>query len=115
MTALTPFNLPQNLPRSLPAQRALELVFGNYAVNTRRAYERALKDFQKWAELHSTQDLEHLDSLRMLEYKEHLRLSGKKSASINQAMSALKKICRLIRQADAALPLVPAAPAYLAR
>ena len=98
MTDLLPVNLPQNLPRSLPAQRALELVFGNYAVNTRRAYERSLRDFQKWAGLHSTQDLERLDSLRMLEYKEYLRLSGKKSASINQAMSALKKICRVLTE-----------------
>ena len=52
MTDLLPVNLPQNLPRSLPAQRALELVFGNYAVNTRRAYERSLRDFQKLSLIH---------------------------------------------------------------
>lgn len=98
MSTLPALTTPQPVSRTLAPQRALELVFSNYAANTRRAYERALKDFQNWAGLQSPQDLEQLDSLRMLEYKEHLRLTGKKSASINQAMSALKKICRVLHE-----------------
>jgi site-specific recombinase XerD len=98
MTTLPTLAATPTVSRELSADRALELVFGNYAPNTRRAYARAFRDFQRWANIQTPQQLEQLDSLQMLEYKEFLKQAGKKPASINQSMSALKKVCKVLTE-----------------
>ena len=39
-----------------PAQ-ALEMVFGDFAPNTRRAYARVFRDFQAWLDIRELRDL----------------------------------------------------------
>ena len=63
--------------------KALQLVFGEYSHNTQRAYARAFRDFQEWADIRELHEMENFDPLRMLEYKNFLKSSGKKPATIN--------------------------------
>jgi len=77
---------------------ALNLVFGEYAANTQRAYARAFRDLQQWAKIRELQELENFDPLRMLEYKNQLKASGKKPSTINQTMSALRKVCKVLTE-----------------
>ena len=42
--------------------------------------------------------MESFDPLRMLEYKNHLKSSGKKASTINQTMSALRKVCKVLTE-----------------
>ena len=77
---------------------ALNLVFGEYAVNTQRAYARAFRDLQQWANIRELQELENFDPLRMLEYKNQLKASGKMPSTINQTMSALRKVCKVLTE-----------------
>ncbi|MBF0351596.1 MAG: site-specific integrase [SAR324 cluster bacterium] len=79
-------------------QEALELVFKEYAPNTRRAYSRVFKDFQVWACIEKVEDLAKLNSMKMLEYKTFLKSQGKAASSINQTMSGLKKICKFLSE-----------------
>ena len=78
--------------------KALELVFGEYSPNTQRAYARAFRDFQEWANIRELHEMENFDPLRMLEYKNFLKSSGKKPATINQTMSALRKVCKVLTE-----------------
>ena len=78
--------------------KALELVFGEYSPNTQRAYARAFRDFQEWADIRELHEMESFDPLRMLEYKNFLKSSGKKPATINQTMSALRKVCKVLTE-----------------
>ena len=82
-------------PAASPA-KALELVFGEYSPNTQRAYARAFRDFQEWADFRELNEMENFDPLRMLEYKNFLKSSGKKPATINQTMSGLRKVCKVL-------------------
>ncbi|MGK5092933.1 site-specific integrase [Deltaproteobacteria bacterium TL4] len=101
-------HLPENTePNYLPAPvaspqysaaDALQLVFDEYSPNTKRAYARIFRNFQDWIGIEKLQELSFLDSLKMLEYKNYLRSEGKKPASINQTMSALKKICEVLTE-----------------
>ena len=84
-------------PIATPA-KALELVFGEYSPNTQRAYARAFRDFQEWANIRELHEMENFDPLRMLEYKNFLKSSGKKPATINQTMSALRKVCKVLTE-----------------
>ena len=84
-------------PAASPA-KALELVFGEYSPNTQRAYARAVRDFQEWADFRELNEMENFDPLRMLEYKNFLKSSGKKPATINQTMSALRKVCKVLTE-----------------
>ena len=84
-------------PTASPA-KALELVFGEYAPNTQRAYARAFRDFQEWADFQQLHEMESFDPLKMLEYKNFLKSSGKKPATINQNMSALRKVCTVLTE-----------------
>ena len=84
-------------PAASPA-KALELVFGEYSPNTQRAYARAFRDFQEWANILELHEMENFDPLRMLEYKNFLKSSGKKPATINQTMSALRKVCKVLTE-----------------
>ena len=84
-------------PVASPA-KALELVFGEYSPNTQRAYARAFRDFQEWANIRELHEMENFDPLRMLEYKNFLKSSGKKPATINQTMSALRKVCKVLTE-----------------
>ncbi len=84
-------------PAASPA-KALELVFGEYSPNTQRAYARAFRDFQEWANIRELHEMENFDPLRMLEYKNFLKSSGKKPATINQTMSALRKVCKVLTE-----------------
>ena len=84
-------------PSASPA-KALELVFGEYSPNTQRAYARAFRDFQEWANIRELHEMENFDPLRMLEYKNFLKSSGKKPATINQTMSALRKVCKVLTE-----------------
>ena len=84
-------------PATSPA-KALELVFGEYSPNTQRAYARAFRDFQEWANIRELDEMENFDPLRMLEYKNFLKSSGKKPATINQTMSALRKVCKVLTE-----------------
>ena len=84
-------------PVASPA-KALELVFGEYSSNTQRAYARAFRDFQEWANIRELNEMENFDPLRMLEYKNFLKSSGKKPATINQTMSGLRKVCKVLTE-----------------
>ena len=84
-------------PVASPA-KALELVFGEYSPNTQRAYARAFRDFQEWANIQELNEMENFDPLRMLEYKNFLKSSGKKPATINQTMSGLRKVCKVLTE-----------------
>ena len=84
-------------PAASPA-KVLELVFGEYSPNTQRAYARAFRDFQKWANVRELNEMENFDPLRMLEYKNFLKSLGKKPATINQTMSALRKVCKVLTE-----------------
>ena len=84
-------------PIATPA-KALELVFGEYSPNTQRAYARAFRDFQEWANIRELDEMENFDPLRMLEYKNFLKSSGKKPATINQTMSGLRKVCKVLTE-----------------
>ena len=77
---------------------ALKLVFGEYAANTQRAYARAFRDLQEWANIKELHEMESFDPLRMLEYKNQLKTSGKKPSTINQTMSALRKVCSVLTE-----------------
>ena len=79
-------------PAATPA-KALELVFGEYSSNTQRAYARAFRDFQEWANIRELHEMENFDPLRMLEYKNFLKSSGKIPATIIQTIRALRKVC----------------------
>ena len=78
--------------------KALELVFGEYSPNTQRAYARAFRDFQEWVDIRELHEMESFDPLCMLEYKNFLKSSGKKPATINQTMSALRKVCKVLTE-----------------
>ena len=82
---------------SSPA-KTLELVFGEYSPNTQRAYARAFRDFQTWADVRELHEMENFDPLKMLEYKNLLKSTGKKPATINQTMSALRKIFKVLTE-----------------
>ena len=49
-------------PAASPA-KALELVFGEYSPNTQRAYARAFRDFQEWADIRELHEMESFDPL----------------------------------------------------
>jgi site-specific recombinase XerD len=83
---------------SLAPNEALKLVFGEYAANTQRAYARAFRDLQVWADIRELREMEDFDPLRMLEYKNQLKASGKKASTINQTMSALRKVCKVLTE-----------------
>mgnify|MGYP001376598353 FL=1 len=83
---------------SLAPNEALKLVFGEYAANTQRAYARAFRDLQEWADIRELREMEDFDPLRMLEYKNQLKSSGKKASTINQTMSALRKVCKVLTE-----------------
>ena len=51
---------------------ALNLVFGEYAPNTQRAYARAFKNLQDWADIKDIGEMENFGPLRILEFKKHL-------------------------------------------
>ncbi len=76
----------------------LNLVFGEYALNTQRAYARAFRNLQEWSGIKDISDMENFDPLRMLEFKKHLVSLGKKPSTINQIMSALRKVCRVLSE-----------------
>ena len=61
---------------SLEPNEALKIVFGEYAANTQRAYARAFRNLQEWANIRELREMEDFDPLRMLEYKNHLKSSG---------------------------------------
>ena len=82
-------------PAASPA-KALELVFGEYSPNTQRAYARAFRDFQEWAKIRELHEMDNFDPLKMLEYKNFLKSTGKKPATINQTVSALRKVCKVL-------------------
>ncbi len=42
--------------------------------------------------------MDNFDPLRMLEYKNFLKSSGKKPATINQTMSGLRKVCKVLTE-----------------
>ncbi|MEC8981231.1 MAG: integrase, partial [SAR324 cluster bacterium] len=48
---------------SLPPNEALKLVFGEYAANTQRAYARAFRDLQEWADIRELREMEDFDPL----------------------------------------------------
>ena len=83
---------------SLSPGEALNLVFGEYAANTQRAYARAFRNLQEWAEIKELSEMENFEPLRMLEFKNHLKASGKKPSTINQTMSALRKVCKVLTE-----------------
>ena len=77
---------------------ALELIFKEYAPNTRRAYSRAFRDFLNWAQVSDLSGLAEVDPFKLLEFKGHLKESGRKPSSINQTLSALRKIGKLLAE-----------------
>ena len=45
---------------------ALKLIFGEYAANTQRAYARAFRDLQEWANIKELHEMESFDRDRIL-------------------------------------------------
>ena len=84
--------------QEISPSQALMLLFEDYKPNTRRAYTRIFADFQKWASLKGVKELHKLTSLTILEYKSFLKAQGKKPASINQTMSALRKVFKVLAE-----------------
>tara|TARA_B100000700_G_C14982584_1_gene827164 strand:- start:754 stop:1737 length:984 start_codon:yes stop_codon:yes gene_type:complete len=76
----------------------LNLVFGEYASNTQRAYARAFKNLQDWADIKNIDEMEDFDPLKILEFKKYLISLGKKPSTINQIMSALRKVCHVLNE-----------------
>ena len=93
--------IPDNLKASgtslTPAQ-ALDLAFQEYSPNTRRAYSRAFQRLQQWAEIQELKDLESFDTLKLLAYKQKMRDEGRKPATINLHLSAVRKICAVLHE-----------------
>ncbi len=85
-------------PQRMNAAEALEVMFSDYAPNTRRAYARAFREFQAWAGFREFKELATLDPLQVVAFKTHLREQGHKPASINQTLSALRKIGKLLAE-----------------
>ena len=83
---------------NLAPNEALKMVFGEYAPNTQRAYARAFRDLQEWSDVRELREMENFDPLRMLEYKNQLKSSGKKASTINQTMSALRKVFKVLTE-----------------
>ena len=50
---------------SLAPGEALKLVFGEYSLNTQRAYARAFRDLQEWANIMELRDLENFDPVKI--------------------------------------------------
>ena len=84
--------------QKISSVKALNLVFGEYSPNTQRAYARAFRNLQEWAMIKDLSEMENFDPLRMLEYKKHLISLGKKPSTINQIMSALRKVCSVLTE-----------------
>lgn len=78
--------------------QALQLLFEDYKPNTQRAYARVFSDFQKWAAIQNLEELKTLNSLTLLAYKADLKAQGKKPASINQTMSALRQVFKVLTE-----------------
>lgn len=87
-----------NTRQEITPGQALKLLFEDYKPNTRRAYSRIFVDFQKWASIQNLEDLKKLTSLTILAYKTYLKDQGKKPASINQTMSALRKVFKVLTE-----------------
>lgn len=85
-------------PAEMTPAQALEMVFGDFAPNTRRAYARVFRDFQAWLDIRELRDLEHLTSIKLLEYKTLLKNQNKSASSINQTMSALRKVFKVLTE-----------------
>jgi site-specific recombinase XerD len=94
-------NPPESLKPSgsgLNPAEALELAFQEYSPNTRRAYSRAFHQLQQWAEIRELRDLESFDTLKLLAYKQKMRDEGRKPATINLHLSAVRKICAVLHE-----------------
>ncbi len=93
--------IPDNLKASgtsLNPAQALDLAFQEYSPNTRRAYSRAFQQLQQWAEIQELKDLESFDTLKLLAYKQKMRDEGRKPATINLHLSAVRKICAVLHE-----------------
>ena len=71
---------------------ALDIAFQEYSPNTRRAYSHAFLKLQEWANIRQLSDLESFDTMKLLAYKQKMRKEGRKPATINLHLSAIKKI-----------------------
>ena len=88
----------QKSGQKLAPIQALNLLFKDYKPNTQKAYTRIFADFQKWAAIGNLEELQKLNSLSILEYKAFLKSQGKKPASINQTMSALRQVFKVLTE-----------------
>lgn len=59
--------------------------------HTRRAYDRALSDFLQW---YDEQERPRLDRALIQRYVAELRASGMSEGTVNQRLSALRKLAR---------------------
>ena len=101
LQSLTSGKNPESLPDSpsrISPGSALELAFQEYAPNTRRAYSRAFRELQEWAGFRNMKDFEDFDPTRLLAYKQKLRDEGKKPSTINQHISAIRRVCRILHE-----------------
>ena len=92
-----PWNSPTQTSDISPSE-ALNLVFGEYSKNTQRAYSRAFRDLMNWANIQDLREMENFQPLRILEYKNYLKIIKKKAATINQNMSAIRKVCKILTE-----------------
>lgn len=91
--------VPQQEKNHTPtALQALNLLFKDYKPSTQKAYARIFADFQAWASIGNLEELKKLTSLTLLEYKAHLKSQEKKPASINQTMSALRQVFKVLTE-----------------
>ncbi len=71
-------------------QKIIEMVVDSLpSENSRRAYQRHLEDFFIW---HQTNDRPELNKALINTYKKELRTNGHSSSSINQKLSAIRKL-----------------------
>ncbi len=79
----------------LTLQESIDLVMQKYSSNTKRAYLRAMRDFQSWLDTQGLH-LEQIKQIHIFQYQMFLREQGKKPATINQNMSCLRKVFSML-------------------
>ncbi len=94
----SPHDRTKNTGGEISPSQALKLLFEDYKPNTRRAYSRIFTEFQNWLSQQGVNGLQNLNSLIILDYKTNLKSQGKKPASINQTMSALRKVFKVLTE-----------------
>ena len=87
--------IPDIQTQDLTLQESIDLIMQRYSTNTKRAYIRAMRDFQIWLDAQGLH-LEQVKQVHILQYQVSLKNQNKKPATINQNMSCLKKVFSML-------------------